>query len=202
MKKLLFALVLLASVSFALSNLKDFGCEYKTDGSAYCPDLTFTDKVPLHMTEDVYCISTLNQSCSGQTCANVSDVGCAGSAEIKTPIQFDNCQAPADVSQDKACTPTTLSSGSPITLLFDTKSIDFSKCHQTDIAGLLQVECPYNGKDFTATLGFFNESDIAFVVKETTAAGITFETAVYGGLVIVILLLAYWVFSGKGGKRK
>jgi hypothetical protein len=202
MKKLLVFLVFFGSAFAAINSLDDAGCELKGN-QWYCPDMTYVENVSITMIDDLFCISTLNETCSGDGCRDIIDIGCFGDGKLDSATYIESCQSPINDSFDRVCSDIFLPANTELIFIFDAANVNYDECTQPVIEGFIRIQCPYNGRQFTTLLGIFNESEIAFSFGEVEPVGFAFttENMVYGALVIIIVILAYWVFRTPRKRR-
>jgi len=194
---LAFAFVLLLSaIGYSymdLSNASDQGCE-DTTGVWRC-HIPAPINGSAAFVESVACFSTE---------ADSFDKGCYGGLELTKSVSVSDCTY--SVTDDKEfvynpCEKVSLAKGTAILAMIDPAQLDMTGCDDYQEGTIYVKECPMDGKEvaFEGLIVLGDEESQAVLVTGISKSGFDFMSFLVGNLlyiilIIVIVIVAYWVF--------
>jgi len=191
MKKALL-LILLVGVAFGL-DLSDQNCE-NVSNTWVCQKEIMVDNATGFLKDNIGCFSTDG---------NYPDLGCLAAIELQKDVKVQNCKYTVTEStiESLPCGTETLSKGDSFVSSVDPALLDLSSCQKYQNDTLYISECALMGKEIVFS-GFIERAygdDVLFVtdmkITSFDLSKTIMENLVYIALIIIIIIVAYWVFA-------
>jgi hypothetical protein len=184
-----------------LSNLTDQGCENST-GVWRCPFGSHIANAQAVFDGEIGCFSTL---------ADSIDKGCYAIIELQKPVLIDDCTFSVDDNRNyvyNPCENVTLDNGTVMFAAFDPKQIAGLNCEQTLQDTIYVTVCYVNNSKITfdGAVSLIADDPSVWITNMTISSFdlkvFILNNLVYILLIIVILLVASWVFVPRGLEAK
>jgi hypothetical protein len=192
MKKVIL-LALLVGVAFAQLDLSDQNCE-NVSNTWICQKEIIVSNATGFLKDNIGCFSTDG---------NYPDLGCLAAIELQKDVKVQNCKYTVTESNIESlpCETETLSKGDSFVSSVDPALLDLSSCQKYQNDTLYITECSVMGKEIVFS-GFIERAygeDVLFVtdmkITSFDLSKAIMENLVYIVLIIIIIVMAYWVFA-------
>ena len=197
MKKALL-IVMFMGVAFSvfndLSNASDYGCENST-GIWRCHTPAVLSNAYGKFSGDIACFSTE---------ASLIDQGCFSAIELQQNVYTKDCTYSFNDNQlvYNPCDNIVLNKGELIPITLDPKDLDLSECDAFTVNTTYVHQCGVDGKSikFDGVMDTTNMSALLIFITKMEFQGFDIwafimSNLLYIVLVIVIIIIAYWVFA-------